>query len=137
MSNKSRLLVILNTITLVIMLFANYAGNTGFYSKVNVADISHKYDTLFAPAGYAFIIWGVLFLMGTGFVIYQWILIKQKFILIKVFKLVQHNHILYVLCIGFFLCLFSIDLGTLFYEQCWNYSKCKHSKSKKLFCCSL
>jgi len=78
MSNKSRLLVILNTITLVIMLFANYAGNTGFYSKVNVADISHKYDTLFAPAGYAFIIWGVLFLMGTGFVIYQWILIKRK-----------------------------------------------------------
>lgn len=78
MSIKSRLLVILNTITLVIMLFANYAGNTGCYSKVNVADISHKYDTLFAPAGYAFIIWGVLFLLAIAFVIYQWMLIKIK-----------------------------------------------------------
>ncbi len=78
MSNKSKLLVILNTITLVVMLFANYAGNSGFYSNENVADISHQYDTLFAPAGYAFIIWGVLFLMAIGFVIYQWILIKRK-----------------------------------------------------------
>ena len=78
MSNKSSLLVILNTITLVIMLFANYAGNTGFFSSENVADISHKYDTLFAPAGYAFIIWGVLFLLAVGFVVYQWILLKRK-----------------------------------------------------------
>ena len=78
MSNKSHLLVILNTITLVTMLFANYVGNTGFYSNENVADISHKYDTLFAPAGYAFAIWGALFLMAIGFVIYQWILIKRK-----------------------------------------------------------
>ncbi len=78
MGIKCRLLVILNTITLVIMLFANYAANTGFFSKVNVADISHKYDTLFAPAGYAFIIWGLLFLMVIGFVLYQWILVKRK-----------------------------------------------------------
>lgn len=78
MTSRSRPLVILNTITLVAMLFANYAANAGLYAKVNVADISHKYDTLFAPAGYAFVIWGVLFLLAIGFVIYQWVLIKRK-----------------------------------------------------------
>lgn len=60
------------------MLFANYASNTGLFSNENVADISHKYDTLFAPAGYAFIIWGAIFLLAIGFVIYQWILLKRK-----------------------------------------------------------
>ncbi len=78
MSKKSRLLVILNTVTLLIMLLANYAGNTGLFSNVNVADISDKYDTLFAPAGYAFAIWGLLFLLAIGFVVYQWILLKRK-----------------------------------------------------------
>jgi len=78
MSSKSRFFVLLNTITLLMMLFANYASNTGFFSTENVADISHKYDTLFAPAGYAFIIWGVIFLLAIGFVIYQWILLKRK-----------------------------------------------------------
>ena len=58
------------------MLFANYAASTGLFSNKNVADISYKYDTLFAPAGYAFIIWGVIFLLVVGFVIYQWTLLK-------------------------------------------------------------
>ncbi|MEO6290102.1 MAG: hypothetical protein ABIO76_09290 [Ginsengibacter sp.] len=78
MKNRPRLLVILNTITLLMMLFANYASNTGFFSNENVGDISHKYDTLFAPAGYAFTIWGVIFLLAIGFVIYQWVLFKDN-----------------------------------------------------------
>ncbi|MGH2564280.1 MAG: hypothetical protein ACRDE5_07195 [Ginsengibacter sp.] len=78
MKNKSHFLVILNTITLLMMLFANYASNTGFFSNENVADVSHKYDTLFAPAGYAFIIWAVIFLLAIGFVIYQWVLLKRN-----------------------------------------------------------
>ncbi|KAA9037577.1 hypothetical protein FW778_15900 [Ginsengibacter hankyongi] len=78
MKNKSLSLVLLNTITLVIMLFANYASTSGMYSNKNVADVSHKYDTLFAPAGYAFIIWGVIFLLALSFVIYQWVLLKTN-----------------------------------------------------------
>jgi len=78
MKNKSLSLVILNTITLVIMLFANHASNSGMFTNNNVADVSHKYDTLFAPAGYAFIIWGLIFLLAIGFVIYQWVLLKTN-----------------------------------------------------------
>lgn len=60
------------------MLLANYAGSTGVISTVTVGDISHKYDSLFAPAGYAFIIWGLIFLLLIGFVGYQWSLLKTN-----------------------------------------------------------
>jgi hypothetical protein len=59
------------------MLFMNYASNTHMFSNATVADISHKYDTLFTPADYAFTIWIVIFLLCTGFVIYQWVLLKN------------------------------------------------------------
>lgn len=77
MKKNDTSLVIINTLTLVLMLFANFASNTGTFSANTVADISFKYDTLFAPAGYAFIIWGFLFLLAIGFVIYQWYLWKN------------------------------------------------------------
>lgn len=73
-----KLLVVLNIATLVLMLFANYASNTGLFANASVAEISHLYDTLFAPAGYAFIIWGIIFLQCIGFVIYQCSLLKTK-----------------------------------------------------------
>jgi hypothetical protein len=76
MSNKGW--VLLNTITLALVLFCNFGFSTGFLVKETVADISYKYDTLFTPAGYAFSIWGVIFLMAISFVIYQWILLKRN-----------------------------------------------------------
>jgi len=78
MKTRQRMLVILNSATLLIMLLANYAGQTGMLSRANVADISHKYDTLFAPAGYAFTIWGVIFLLLIGMVGYQWVLLRKN-----------------------------------------------------------
>ncbi len=77
MKRKPLALVIINSIALAAMLFANFAGATGFFSSENVGDISHKYDTLFAPAGYTFIIWSLIFLLAVCFVIYQWILLKN------------------------------------------------------------
>ncbi len=74
---KNRALVMINSITLALMLFINYASNAYLFNEVTVADVSHKYDTLFAPAGYAFIIWGLIFLMCICFVIYQWVLLKN------------------------------------------------------------
>lgn len=76
-NNKTLFLILVNTVTLAIMLFVNYASNTGVFSAVSVGDISHKYDTLFAPAGYAFAIWGVIFLLLIAFVIFQWTSLKN------------------------------------------------------------
>jgi hypothetical protein len=77
MSGKNRTIVIVNTITLAIMLAANFVAAAGIFSTTTVADVSHKYDSLFAPAGYAFIIWSFLFLLAIAFVTYEWILLKN------------------------------------------------------------
>jgi uncharacterized membrane protein (UPF0136 family) len=77
MMGKNKNLVLLNTITLALMLFVNYTSATAVFSTVTVGDVSHKYDTLFAPAGYAFIIWSLIFLLCIGFVAYQWILLNS------------------------------------------------------------
>ena len=71
-------LVILNSITLLLVLFVNYGSNSGLLSKISVGDVSHKYDTLFAPAGYAFAIWGVIFIMLIAFTIFQWTSLKNQ-----------------------------------------------------------
>lgn len=71
-------LVILNTITLACMLFVNYVASTGIFSTRTVAEVSYKYDTLFAPAGYAFIIWSLIFSLCIAFVVHQWILLKNN-----------------------------------------------------------
>ncbi|MDQ6763031.1 MAG: hypothetical protein M3015_10455 [Bacteroidota bacterium] len=68
----------INTLTLITMLFANYAGSTGYFYNKTVAEVSYKYDSLFAPAGYAFVIWGAIFLLCVCFVIYQWFLLRNK-----------------------------------------------------------
>lgn len=74
---KSKQFVLLNSVTLVLMLWANYISATGLLSGVTVSDVSHKYDTLFAPAGYAFSIWSLIFLLCIAFDVYQWFLLKN------------------------------------------------------------
>ena len=69
---KTKLFVILNTITLIFTVFLNYLSNTGFFGGKTIGDISKKYETLFVPAGYAFSIWGLIFLMLFAFVGFQW-----------------------------------------------------------------
>ena len=77
MKSKNVALTILNAITFALMLFINYASNARFFTNTTVADIAHKYDTLIAPADYAFIIWAVIFMLCAGFVIYQFTIINK------------------------------------------------------------
>lgn len=49
----------------------NYASAAGVFFNTTQADMSAKYHTLFTPAGYAFSIWGLIYLLLLGFVIYQ------------------------------------------------------------------
>jgi len=77
MNKKYTGLVVLNTLTFLLVLFINYAASTHLLENVSVGEVSHKYNTLFAPADYAFIIWSVIYLLLIGFVIYQWILLKD------------------------------------------------------------
>ncbi len=65
--------LLLNTLSLIATLFVNATIGR------NIGNISQKYSTLVTPAGYAFSIWGIIYLLLIAFVAYQWYcLLKQK-----------------------------------------------------------
>lgn len=63
-------LQVLNGIALVITIIISYLSNSGVFGVHTMASMSAKYDNLFTPAGYAFSIWGIIYLGLLGFVIY-------------------------------------------------------------------
>lgn len=63
---------LINTITLLLTLFINYWINAGQLGNQSVGEVSKLYDTLFTPAGYAFSIWGFIYLQLLAFVGFQW-----------------------------------------------------------------
>ena len=69
---------IINSIVLIVTLFVNYWSNTGAINGQTIALISQKNENLFTPAGYAFAIWGIIYLSLIVLVVYQWILAVKK-----------------------------------------------------------
>lgn len=65
-----KLFQILNIVALIITIVVNYLSNTGVFNGETMASISAKFQNLFTPAGYAFSIWGLIYLGLLGFVIY-------------------------------------------------------------------
>ena len=61
---------IFNIIALLITISVNYMSSAGLFNGVTVADISYQYHNYFTPAGYAFSIWGIIYLGLLAFVIY-------------------------------------------------------------------
>ncbi len=66
-----KLLQIGNIIAFIVTIYFNYASSAGVFANTTQADVSAKYQTLFTPAGYAFSIWGLIYLLLLGFIIYQ------------------------------------------------------------------
>lgn len=66
-----RVLQILNLLSLLFTIAVNYFVNTGEHIEANMKTISGKYDNLLTPAGYAFSIWGLIYLALACFSIYQ------------------------------------------------------------------
>ncbi len=65
-------LLIINTLSLAFALVLNGLAGSGVFGGKTVADVSARYDTLITPAGYAFAIWGVIYLLLLLFAGYQW-----------------------------------------------------------------
>lgn len=70
---KRILLLLLNTLTFGATLYLNYLYGSGAGGRKSVGEISNQYDVLITPAGYAFSIWGLIYLLLTGFIVYQWV----------------------------------------------------------------
>jgi len=67
-----KLLSILNFAAFLFHLLLSILSNIkGVLSDNTVADISHKYETIFTPAGITFSIWGVIYVFLLGFCIYH------------------------------------------------------------------
>lgn len=60
-----------NIIALIITIVMNYLSNTGIFNGNTMATVSAKYQNSFTPSGYAFSIWGIIYLGLTAFVVHQ------------------------------------------------------------------
>lgn len=74
---KNTLISILNFVVLLSMLTINYLANALPINNRTTGEISDRFDVLFKPAGYAFSIWGLIYLGLLAFGIYQ-LLPKQR-----------------------------------------------------------
>jgi hypothetical protein len=59
---KYKFLASLHLLVLLALIFWNYYSNTGVVNNNTVGSISDNLDNLFTPAGYAFAIWGIIYL---------------------------------------------------------------------------
>ncbi len=56
---------------MVSTIIINYLATTGAFGGVTVGEVSSRYQTLFTPAGYAFLIWTLIYISLFGFALYQ------------------------------------------------------------------
>lgn len=70
---KRILLLLLNTLTFFVTLYLNYLYGSGAGDRKSVGEISNQFDVLITPAGYAFSIWGLIYFLLIGFIVYQWV----------------------------------------------------------------
>ncbi len=66
-----RSLLILNIVALVVTIIVNYLSNTGYFNGETMSSVSDRYENFFTPAGYAFSIWGLIYLSLLAFLVYQ------------------------------------------------------------------
>lgn len=57
-----RFYAILNLVVVIVVIGWNYLSNTGQINGKTVGEVSADLENLFTPAGYAFAIWGIIFL---------------------------------------------------------------------------
>ena len=64
-------LQIFNMLVFLLVIAVNYYSNTGAINGETMGSVSAEYENLFTPAGYAFSIWGLIYLVLAAFVVFQ------------------------------------------------------------------
>ncbi len=67
----SKIYPIVNGVALVSTIVMNYLSNTGVFNGQTMKTVSDAYFNYFTPAGYAFSIWGLIYLALFAFVFYS------------------------------------------------------------------
>ncbi len=61
----------LNILSFLAVILVNYLSVSGLFNDTTIGEVSDSLNSLFTPAAYAFSIWGLIYLLLFGFVIYQ------------------------------------------------------------------
>lgn len=75
---KNILIKILAGVAYVCMIAVNFMANSLPINNRSTGQISDDYPNLFAPAGMTFSIWGIIYLLLAGYVVYQFIKKDKK-----------------------------------------------------------
>jgi hypothetical protein len=75
---KNMLIKIFALVAYIAMVTVNFLANSLPINNRSTGDISDAYPNLFAPAGYAFSIWGLIYLLLAGYTVYQFVKKDQK-----------------------------------------------------------
>jgi hypothetical protein len=71
LTNKDKVMKIVNAIVFVFMVGVNFLANALPINNTTTGDLSDLYPNLFVPVGLTFSIWGVIYLLLTGFILYS------------------------------------------------------------------
>lgn len=69
--NRDRVRVIANIVAYVAVVAVNAAANIVPINGQTTGQVSDSFPTLVTPAGYVFIIWGIIYIFLAGFIVYQ------------------------------------------------------------------
>ncbi|MDH8677508.1 tryptophan-rich sensory protein [Fusibacter bizertensis] len=69
---KEKDMKVTTTIAYIFMLTINILANTIPLNNITTGEVSDRYANLFAPTGFTFAIWGLIYLALGGFIIFQW-----------------------------------------------------------------
>lgn len=64
-------LSILNLLSVILVILINYASQSLRFNETTIGEVSNSYFNLFTPAGYAFAIWGLIFITLLAYGIFQ------------------------------------------------------------------
>jgi hypothetical protein len=75
---KEKIIKIITSLVFIAMVVVNYLANSLPLNNRSTGDISDAYPNLFAPTGLTFSIWGLIYLLLAGYLIYQFIISDQR-----------------------------------------------------------
>lgn len=81
-------LSITNTVSVFIVVLINYISQVYRLNNTTIGEVSAQYDNLFTPAGYAFSIWGLIFLSLIAYSVFQ---IRRSFFSSKTSEFVKQT----------------------------------------------
>lgn len=67
---NKHVLIIINLLVVLATIFMSYYSNTGALNNQTMGSLSNEYDSVFTPAGYAFSIWGLIYIGLIGHAIH-------------------------------------------------------------------